>query len=161
MTTPQERLRIDGYLEGQNMMERVRTLKGIVAAAAAALAALWGWLGWLVAVWVVLMGLNRLSRFAAAVGEDRWSLRLVRDGSGNRLLGLAAVVAAGMLDLMAGAILEGLSLQSIPIACTGVLCPLVVVWLLLTELEHMVETIRQIGHLYRNASPGMRGTFYR
>ena len=126
-------------------MELVKTIRGTIAAALAALTALWGWFGWLVLAWVVAMGLDYLTGTAAAFREGSWSSRLARDGIWHKLGCIIAVLTSGLLDLVVAHILNQIPALPIPFSYTVFLCPLVVVWYLLTELGSIVENAGRLG----------------
>ena len=125
-------------------MEQVHRFKAALSAALAVLTALWGWFGWLMAAWVAAMTLDVFTGMAAAVKHGEWSSRRAREGLWNKAGCVAAVTAAGLLDLVVMEVLVNLALP-VPFEYTVFLCPLVVVWYILTEAGSVVENAGKLG----------------
>lgn len=126
-------------------METVNGIKAAITALMAVLTALWGWFGWLVVVWVLLMGADYATGSAAALKSGSWSSREARDGLWHKAGCIAAVLAAGLLDLVAGQIIANLPGLSLPFSYTVFLCPLVLVWYILTETGSIIENAGEMG----------------
>lgn len=126
-------------------MEHINGIKAAVTAALAALTALWGWFGWLIVAWVVCMGIDYLTGSAAACKAGKWSSALAREGLWHKAGCVAAVTISGILDLVVGQILANLPGLALPFEYTVFLCPLVVVWYLLTEAGSIVENAGAMG----------------
>ena len=125
-------------------METVNKIKALIAAVCGALTALWGWFGWLVLAWIGMMALDYLTGTAAAFRAGTWSSKLARDGIWHKTGCVVAVITAGILDLVVGHILEQIAVP-LPFTYTVFLCPLVVVWYLLTEMGSVVENAGSLG----------------
>lgn len=125
-------------------MEHVNHFKAAVTAALALLTALWGWFGWLVIAWVAAMGLDYATGTAAAWRTGQWSSEAARDGLWHKGGSIATVLTAGLLDLVVGLLLDNLG-QALPIKYTVLLCPLAIVWYLLTEAGSIVENAGELG----------------
>ena len=126
-------------------METINWIKATIVAVCAALTALWGWFGWLVVVWVLLMAADYATGSAAALKSGSWSSQEARDGIWHKAGCIAAVMAAGMLDLVVGQILANLPGLELPFTYTVLLCPLVVVWYILTEAGSIIENAGEMG----------------
>lgn len=125
-------------------MEHVNHFKAAVTAALALLTALWGWFGWLVAAWVFAMALDYATGSVAALRAGQWSSRAARDGLLHKAGAIATVLTAGLLDLVVGLLLDNLG-QALPIKYTVLLCPLAIVWYLLTEAGSIIENAGELG----------------
>lgn len=125
-------------------MEHVNHFKAAVTAALALLTALWGWFGWLVVAWVFAMALDYATGSVAALRAGQWSSRAARDGLLHKAGAIATVLTAGLLDLVVGLLLDNLG-QALPIKYTVLLCPLAIVWYLLTEAGSIVENAGELG----------------
>jgi len=125
-------------------MENVNHIKGAISAAMAVLTALWGWFGWLVIGWVACMLLDVLTGMAAAAKAGDWRSARAREGLWHKAGCIAAVAAAGLLDLVVGELVmvSGLAL---PFTYTVFLCPLVIIWYVLTEAGSIVENAGALG----------------
>ena len=106
------------------MSDAVKLVKAAIAAGVAALTALWGWFGWLVVGWILCMA---------------------REGLWHKAGCVAAVAASGMLDMVVALLLEELPKGALPFEYTVFLCPLAVVWYLLTEVGSVVENAGAMG----------------
>jgi len=125
-------------------MERWKSIKAWVSATAAGLTALWGWFGWLAAAWVVSMALDVVTGMAAAVKRGEWSSRRAREGLWHKAGCVAAVTASGVLDLVVGQLLAGWP-EGAPFSYTVLLCPLTVVWYMLSEMGSVIENAGAMG----------------
>ena len=126
-------------------MEHINGFKAAVAAVLAALTALWGWFGWLVVAWIVCMALDYLTGSAAAMKNGEWASRKARDGIWHKAGCMAAVAISGIMDIVIGQILANLPSVALPFTYTVFLCPLVVVWYILTEVGSIVENAGAMG----------------
>lgn len=126
------------------MEDRLKALKLSLTAVLAGLTALWGWFGWLVAAWGACMGLDVLTGMAAGCAEGGWSSKIAREGLWHKTGCMAAVTAAGVLDLVLGLLLEALP-TTLPLGEPLFLCPLAVVWYLLTEVGSILENVGRMG----------------
>ncbi len=127
------------------MEEKIRLWKGAVSAGAAVLTTLWGWFGWLIIAWVVCMALDVFTGMAVAAKGGRWSSRAAREGLWHKVGCVAAVTVAGILDLVVGELLTVLPQGTLPFSYTVFLCPLVVMWYLLTEAGSIIENAGAMG----------------
>ena len=126
-------------------MEHVNAWKAAVTAVFGALTALWGWMGWLVIGWIALMLLDYLTGSAAALKAGEWSSKVAREGIWHKLGMIVVVVVAAGADLLISLMLAHLPVLELPIAYTGLICPLVLVWYCLTELGSIGENAIVMG----------------
>ena len=127
------------------MMERVHAFKAAVTALAGCLTALWGWMGWLVVGWAALMGLDYLTGTGAAMKEGNWSSKAAREGIWHKAGMVVVIIVAAGADLLMAHVLRYLPVVELPIAYTGLICPLVLVWYCLTELGSIGENAIAMG----------------
>lgn len=125
-------------------MEHVNHFKAAVTAVLGLLTALWGWFGWLVVAWVLAMGLDVFTGMGAGLKNGEWSSKVARDGLWHKCGSVVTVLIAGLLDLVVGLLLENVG-EALPIHYTVLLCPLVIVWYLLTEAGSIVENAGRMG----------------
>ena len=126
-------------------MERIHAFKGAVAAFCAALTALWGWFGWVVVAWVVCMVIDYFTGSAAALRAGKWSSKTARDGIWHKLGSVVAVIVAAILDTVIGHLLGNVPGVELPFTYTVLLCPLVVIWYILTEAGSIIENAGALG----------------
>lgn len=126
-------------------MEHVNTIKAGIAAVVAVLTALWGWLGWLVVGWAASMLIDYLTGSAAAISNGEWSSEVARRGVWHKAGCIATVAAAGLLDAILGHLLRDIGQTVLPFQYTVFLCPLVLVWYVLTEVGSIVENAGKMG----------------
>ena len=126
-------------------MEHINSFKAAVAAVCAALTALWGWFGWVVVAWIGFMLIDYATGSAAALRAGTWSSKTARDGIWHKLGSVAAVIVAGILDVVIGHLLDNVPGVELPFTYTVLLCPLVVVWYILTEAGSIIENAGALG----------------
>lgn len=126
------------------MDKTLNEIKGAVAVGVAALTAFWGWFGWLVIAWICAMGLDYITGSAAALKAGAWSSKAARDGVWHKLGSIMAVLASGLLDLVLGQLIANVPVQ-VPFSYTVFLCPLVLVWYILTEAGSVIENAGELG----------------
>lgn len=125
-------------------MEQINTFKAAVAAVCAALTALWGWFGWLAVAWVVLMAIDYLTGSIAAIRAGNWASGVARDGLYHKAGSFVAALTAGILDLVLGHLIGNAPI-TLPFEYNALLCPLVLVWYILTEAGSIVENAGALG----------------
>ena len=126
-------------------MEQVNKIKAAVAAALGLLTGLWGWMGWLVVGWVACMVLDYLTGSLAAARAGQWSSKQARDGIWHKCGMIVVVLVAAGTDLLLATVLANLPLVALPVEYTGLVCPVVLVWYIVTELGSMVENAVAMG----------------
>ena len=126
-------------------MEQINGFKAALAALCAALTALWGWFGWVVVAWIGFMLIDYATGSAAALRAGEWSSKPARDGIWHKLGSVAAVIVAGILDVVIGHLLGNVPGVELPFTYTVLLCPLVVVWYILTEAGSIIENAGALG----------------
>ena len=126
-------------------MEHINSFKAAVAAFCAALTALWGWFGWVVVAWIVFMLIDYAAGSAAALRAGEWSSKTARDGIWHKLGSVVAVIVAAILDTVIGHLLDNVPGMELPFTYTVLLCPLVVIWYILTEAGSIIENAGALG----------------
>ena len=126
-------------------VETITAWKAAVVAVIAALTTLWGWFGWLVLAWVACMVIDYATGSAAALKGGTWSSKAAREGIWHKVGSVVAVIAAGILDLVIGHLLANVPGVALPFDYAVLLCPLVVVWYILTEIGSIIENAGALG----------------
>ncbi len=126
-------------------MEHVNRIKAAVAAVAGLLTGLWGWLGWLVVGWIVCMVLDYATGSMAAAKEGQWSSARAREGIWHKCGMIVVVIVAAGADLLLATVLANLPLVTLPFEYAGLVCPVVLVWYIVTELGSMAENAAVMG----------------
>ena len=126
-------------------MEQINGFKAALAALCAALTALWGWFGWVVVAWIGFMLIDYATGSAAALRAGEWSSKTARDGIWHKLGSVAAVIVAGILDVVIGHLLGNVPGVELPFTYTVLLSPMVVVWYILTEAGSIIENAGALG----------------
>lgn len=126
-------------------MEHINSFKAALAALCAALTALWGWFGWVVVAWIAFMIIDYATGSAAALRAGEWSSKTARDGIWHKLGSVAAVIVAAVLDTVIGHLLGNVPGVELPFTYTVLLCPLVLVWYILTEAGSIIENAGALG----------------
>ena len=126
-------------------MEQVHKMKAAVAAVLGLLTGLWGWLGWLVVGWIGCMALDYLTGSLAAAKEGEWSSGRAREGIWHKCGMIVVVAVSAGVDLLLSLVLANLPLVELPFQYAGLVCPVVLVWYIVTELGSMVENAVVMG----------------
>ena len=127
------------------MEKTVNNVKAAVAAAVGLLTGLWGWLGWLVVGWIGCMALDYLTGTMAAAKEGQWSSAQAREGIWHKCGMIVVVIVAAGADLLIEIVLTQLPVLALPIQYPGLVCPVVLVWYIVTELGSIVENAAVMG----------------
>lgn len=127
------------------MEKTVNQIKAAVAGALGLLTGLWGWFGWLVVGWIAAMALDYLTGSMAAAKSGQWSSGRARDGIWHKCGMVVVVAVAAGTDLLLSLVLANLPLVELPIQYAGLVCPVVLVWYIVTELGSMVENAVVMG----------------
>ena len=127
------------------MDKAVNSVKAAVAAVVGVLTGLWGWLGWLVVGWVACMVLDYLTGSMAAAKAGQWSSGKAREGIWHKCGMVVVVAVAAGTDLLLSLLLTNLPLAEMPVEYAGLVCPVVLVWYIVTELGSMVENAAVMG----------------
>ena len=127
------------------MDEKINGMKAAVAAAVGVLTGLWGWLGWLAVGWALCMLLDYVTGSAAACHDGDWSSRRAREGIWHKAGMIVVVVAAAGADLLIEVVLQNLPVLALPIQYPGLVCPVVLVWYIVTELGSITENAVAMG----------------
>jgi len=127
------------------MEKTINQIKTAVVAAVGLLTGLWGWLGWLAVGWVACMVLDYLTGSLAAARAGAWSSGKARDGIWHKCGMLVVVLVAAGTDLLLAAVLDNLPLAAFPVEYAGLVCPVVLVWYIVTELGSIAENGAAMG----------------
>lgn len=127
------------------MENHIVEIKVVVATVTGALTGLWGWMGWLVVGWIVCMILDYLTGSAAAAKGGAWSSAKAREGIWHKAGMIVVVVVAALADMLLSMVLAHLPILNLPMEYSGMLCPVVLVWYILTELGSMAENAANMG----------------
>lgn len=127
------------------MESKINTIKAYLAGAVALLTGLWGWIGWLVLGWFGCMVLDFATGFAAAGKNGDWSSSRAREGIWHKAGMIVVVIVAAGADLLVWLILENLPVLDLPVEYPGLVCPMILVWYILTELGSMAENAVKMG----------------
>lgn len=126
-------------------MDKVSEMKAAAAAAVAVLTALWGWFGWVVVLYVACMIGDYLTGTAAAMRRGEWTSQAAREGIWHKCGSIVVVLAAAAADLLLGMIIDHLPGITLPFDYSVLICPVVVIWYILTELGSIVENAVALG----------------
>jgi len=126
-------------------MDQVKEVKAVLAAAVGALTGLWGWMGWLVIGWIICMALDYLTGSAAASKAGEWSSARAREGIWHKTGMIVVVIVAAGADMLLYIVLSNLPIIALPVQYPGLICPVVLVWYIITELGSLVENAVAMG----------------
>jgi len=126
-------------------MDQVKEVKVVLVAAVGALTGLWGWMGWLVIGWIVCMVLDYVTGSAAASKAGEWSSARAREGIWHKTGMIVVVIVAAGADMLIAIVLKSLPIVALPVQYPGLICPVVLVWYIITELGSLVENAVAMG----------------
>lgn len=122
-----------------------KTINSIKAAAAAAVGLLTGLWGWLVVGWIGCMALDYLTGSLAAAKEGEWSSGRAREGIWHKCGMIVVVAVSAGVDMLLALVLANLPLVELPFQYAGLVCPVVLVWYIVTELGSIAENGAAMG----------------
>lgn len=126
-------------------MQTATEIKVWLTALVGALSALWGWLGWLVVGWVVCMAIDYISGSAAAAKAGEWSSAKAREGIWHKAGMFVVVIVAAGADVLLAQVVEWVPIVQLPFELGGLICPVVLVWYIVTELGSITENAVAMG----------------
>lgn len=126
-------------------MEHINTLKASLVAFFGALTAIFGWFGWLVVLFILCMAIDYATGSVSALQKGEWSSAVARTGLWHKCGSLIAVIVAGLADIVVGLVVNNIPAITLPFDYTVLICPIVVVWYILTELGSIVENVGAMG----------------
>ena len=119
-------------------------IKAAIVTACTAFSAAFGWLGWLVVAWVGCMAADYITGTCSACKQGNWSSAVARDGLWHKAGMIFAVIAAGVLDMVVGLLLDEMP-GLLPFEYTALVAPIVICWYIFTELGSIVENAGNMG----------------
>ena len=126
----------------------METMDGWKAAAIALIGALtgfWGWFGWLVIGWVICMVVDYITGSLAAAKQGEWSSAQAREGIWHKTGMIVVVIVAAGADLLISVVLANVPAVQLPFTYEGLICPIVLVWYVVTELGSIAENAVAMG----------------
>ncbi len=127
------------------MDKTINQIKAAAAGLLGLLTGLWGWFGWLVVGWIGCMALDYATGSMAAAKEGEWSSARAREGIWHKCGMFVVVIVAAGADMLLSLVLANLPLVELPIQYAGLVCPVVLVWYIVTELGSMAENAVAMG----------------
>lgn len=126
-------------------METIEKWRAVCAALLGLLTGLWGWMGWLVLGWTGAMILDYVTGSAAAAKQGLWSSAKAREGIWHKAGMIVVVIVAAGADLLIALVLERLPGAGFPFEYGSLICPVVLVWYVLSELGSIIENAVDMG----------------
>lgn len=126
-------------------MQFATEIKFGITAVVGALSALWGWMGWLVIGWVICMAIDYISGSAAAARAGEWSSSRARDGIWHKAGMIVVVLVSAVADGVLAMVIVHIPAVQLPFDLGGIICPVVLVWYIVTELGSITENAVAMG----------------
>ncbi|OPX43845.1 holin family protein [Ruminiclostridium hungatei] len=123
----------------------INAIKEAIAAPFVGLSFEVGWFGWLVAVFGACLAGDWITGSAAAAKNGEWSSKISREGIWHKAGCIVVVLVAAVLDRVIGGVLNNIPGISPPFTYTVLLCPIILVWYILTELGSIIENAGKMG----------------
>lgn len=126
-------------------MEHANNMKAALVGFFGFLTAAFGWFGWLVILFFLCMVIDYLTGSAAAMRKGDWSSSVARAGLWHKCGSLIAVIVSGLADIVVGLVVNNIPAITLPWDYTVLICPIVVVWYILTEFGSIIENAGELG----------------
>lgn len=123
-------------------MENINALKASLAAIFAVVTAGFGWLA---VIFIVSLTGDLLTGFMAAIKCGNWESRIAREGLWHKIGCIVAVLVTAVFDFIIGMIINNLPGIAFPFNYSVMLCPLTMIWYILTELGSIIENAGKMG----------------
>lgn len=127
------------------METNLNELKIAFATCVGILTGFWGWLGWLVLCWVSCMVLDYITGSVAAGKAGEWESRKATEGIYHKFGTIVVVMVSAAADLLIGLVVNNLPMLALPLEYGGLICPVVLVWYIVTELGSITENAVAMG----------------
>ncbi len=126
-------------------MENINALKASLVAIFAVVTAGFGWFGWLAIIFIASLTGDLLTGFMAAFKCGNWESRIAREGLWHKIGCIVAVLVTAVFDFIIGMIINNLPGIDFPFNYSVMLCPLTMIWYILTELGSIIENAGKMG----------------
>lgn len=126
-------------------MEDIERWKAVFAAVVGLLTGLWGWMGWLAVGWIAVMVLDYMTGSAAAAKQGAWSSARAREGIWHKAGMIVVVLVAAGADVLISLLLSHMPAVALPFEYGSLLCPVVLVWYVVSELGSITENAIEMG----------------
>ena len=95
--------------------------------------------------WVICMAVDYITGSAAAAKEGEWSSAKAREGIWHKAGMIVVVLVAAGADLLIALLIANIPAVQLPFAYNGLVCPIVLVWYVVTELGSITENAVAMG----------------
>jgi len=127
-------------------MENVNNTEKVAEVGALGLfSALAGWMGWLALLYGCCMTADYITGTAYAIKAKTWSSSVAREGLWHKCGSLITVGVAAAVDILLGLIINNIPSVSLPFPYSTLLCPIVLVWYIVSELGSILENAGKMG----------------
>lgn len=109
------------------------------------LAAFRGWLGWLVLLYGTVLAADWITGTTLAIKEKTWSSSRARQGLWNKCGSIITVCVAVLTDILLGLVINNIPTIHLPFQYNTILCPIVLVWYIVSELGSILENAAHMG----------------
>ncbi len=126
-------------------MEGFNAFAAAVTAPFTEVSGTFGWFGWLVAVFGACLAGDWITGTAAAAKNGEWSSKISREGIWHKAGCIVVVLVAVVLDRVIGGVVNNIPGIYPAFKYNLVLCPIVLVWYILTELGSIIDNAGRMG----------------
>ena len=127
------------------IISEFNSLKLAVTAAFALISTSLGWMGWLVMLYVICMAADWVSGSAVACMHASWSSSIARAGLWHKGGSVLAILVSAAADWLLGTVINNIPQISLPFSYSVLICPVVIIWYILTELGSIIENAGAMG----------------
>ena len=126
-------------------MTKLPNLKLSLTVTLGAISAALGWFGWLMILYILCMMGDWITGNAAAMAAGEWSSSKARTGIWHKLGSVVVVMVSAAADMLIGSIINNFPGIALPFAYGVMLCPMVTVWYIASELGSITENAVKLG----------------
>lgn len=126
-------------------MNHINFFKAAITGILAGISAWLGWLGWLTVAFVMCMSVDWITGSAVAVKAGEWNSKTGREGLWHKTGSIIAVIVSALLDVVIGTVINNIPSITLSFSYTVLLCPIVIVWYILTEMGSIIENVGKMG----------------
>lgn len=126
-------------------MDKGNGIKAAVATAFGTVSAFLGWFGWLVVIFVGCMAADWVTGSLAAAKSGEWNSSRAREGCWHKAGAIIAVGVSALADVLIGLILNNIAGIVLPFDYTVLICPIVLIWYIVSELGSIIENAGKMG----------------
>lgn len=126
------------------MTNFIRSLRALCVGIVAFIVGQFGWIGWLIIVYACTIVLDYVTGTISAIKTKTWTSALAREGIWHKIGCITTIGVAGLADWMLAILMANSSAIHGSIQYDTLLCPIVLVWYIITEFGSILENAEKL-----------------